>query len=123
MSKNKKVVLGVATIWPIIYMVFFMLFVFSQLFVSFSGGPSEEPPIGSSLILIIFALHFLTMILTFVLLFIYIKNLFNNDRIAQDKKALWTVVLFLGNFIAMSIYWYLYIWKEQKKQQPLGPKT
>ena len=53
----------------------------------------------------------------FALLFIYIKNVFKNERISQDKKALWVVVLFFGNFIAMPIYWYLYIWKEPKQGQ------
>jgi len=50
-------------------------------------------------------------------LFIYIKNVFKNERISQDKKALWVVVLFLGGFVAMPIYWYLYIWKEPKQKQ------
>jgi hypothetical protein len=42
----------------------------------------------------------------------YIVNVFRNDRVDKDKKALWAVVLFMGNMIAMPIYWYLYIWRE-----------
>ncbi len=113
MSKSKKIVLGIATIWPILYMVFFFL-VFSQIFMSFSSGSMKEPPAGFFLI---FPLHFFTIILMFILIFIYIKNVFRNDRVAQDKKALWAVCLFLGNMIAMPIYFYLYIWREPKQER------
>ena len=50
-----------------------------------------------------------------VLLFIYIRDVFKNDKVAQDKKALWAVVLFMGGVIAMPIYWYFYIWKEPEQ--------
>src|SRR3989338_9027966 len=107
MPKSQKIVLGIATMWPIFYMIFFFVFVFSQIFFS----SSREPSTGFFLI---FPLHFSTIILTFVLLFIYINNVFRNDRIAQDKKALWAACLFMGNMISMPIYWYLYIWQEPK---------
>ncbi|NLG84554.1 MAG: hypothetical protein GX493_08130 [Firmicutes bacterium] len=47
----------------------------------------------------------------------YIVNVFNTDLVDKDKKALWAVVLFFGNIIAMPIYWYLYIWREPKVAQ------
>jgi hypothetical protein len=37
---------------------------------------------------------------------------FRNDRVNKDMKVLWAVVLFMGSFIAMPIYWYLYIWRD-----------
>jgi multisubunit Na+/H+ antiporter MnhB subunit len=43
---------------------------------------------------------------------IYIINVFGNDRVEKDKKALWAVVLFLGSILAMVVYWYLYIWRQ-----------
>lgn len=114
MSRSKKIILGIATFWPILYMVIFFLFVFSQFFTVFSSSEFEGPPTG---FLIIFGLHFLTIVLLFILLFIYVRNVFKNERISQDKKALWAVVLFFGNFIAMPIYWYLYIWKKSKMER------
>lgn len=110
-SKRKKVLLGIATFWPLIYLAIFFIFTAYQFFVAFTNPPSEENgiPITFS---IIFILHFMTMILMFILIIIYIRNVFKNDRIHKDKKGLWAVVLFLGNIIAMPIYWYLYIWKD-----------
>jgi hypothetical protein len=82
----------------------------------FSGdGHSSSPP---AIMMIIFPLHFLTMLEIFALLAFYIVHVFKTDRVSQDKKALWAVVLFLGNMIAMPIYWYLYIWKEPTPSTP-----
>jgi hypothetical protein len=73
---------------------------------------------------IFFGMHFFTMIVIFALTAFYIVYLFKTDRVAQDKKALWAVVLFLGNMIAFPVFWYLYIWKEPAplaEPQPLAP--
>jgi len=112
MSKSKKVILGIATVWPILYMVLSFLFVFSQISFVSSGNQLKEPP---TWFFLIFSLHLFTMILIGILLYIYIKNVFKNHRVSQDKKALWAVVLFLGNIISMPIYWYLYIWRGAKQ--------
>jgi len=47
------------------------------------------------------------------MIIIYIIHIFKTEKVPQDKKALWAVVIFLGNMIAMPIYWYLYIWKQE----------
>jgi hypothetical protein len=73
------------------------------------GGEGSGPPM---FFLIIFPLHLLTMLWIMALTVIYIVNVFKNDRVDKDKKALWAVVIFLGNMIAMPVYWYLYIWRE-----------
>jgi hypothetical protein len=41
----------------------------------------------------------------------YIVYLFKTTHVPSDKKALWAVVLFLGNLLAMPIFWYLYVWR------------
>ena len=35
-------------------------------------------------------------------------------------KALWAIVLFLGNIFAMPVYWYLYIWKGSQSENSPG---
>jgi hypothetical protein len=69
------------------------------------------------IMMIIIPLHFLTMFEIAVLLVIYIRHVFKTDRVPQDKKSLWAVVLFLGNVVAMPIYWYLYIWTDLKQSK------
>ena len=65
--------------------------------------------------LIIFPLHLLAIIDIWVLCVIYVLHVFKTDRVPQDKKALWAVVLVMGNMISMPVYWYLYIWKDASR--------
>lgn len=81
-------------------MVLFMGFTFFEVFLGFfSGSPPNDDTFR--LVAIITPLHFLTMTITFVLMVIYVVYLFRTDRVAKESKALWAVVLILGN-----------IWKE-----------
>lgn len=113
MARGRKITLAVFTAWPFLYMFLVMCAVFGMMISGFSdGGRSSGIP---TIMMIIFPLHFFTMVEVLVLLVVYMTHLFKTDRVSQDKKVLWAVVLFLGNIIAMSIYWYLYIWKEPKQ--------
>jgi len=98
------------SLWPIVYMILFMGVMFSQVLMMDFGN---QAPLGHlpTMINIIFPLHFLTMIWIFVLVAIYIKHIFKTGVVPQEKKALWAVVIFMGNMVAMPVYWYLYIWK------------
>ena len=66
------------------------------------------------------------MILLMILLVIYIVNVFKNNTVESDKKALWAIVLFFGNIISMIVYWVLHIWKplckENQKEEVLEVK-
>ena len=109
MKKPTKILLAIATAWPVFYMVLFFAFVLSAVFLA--DGSEEGGPIAS-MFLIIFPLHILTMLLIMGLTVFYIVNVFRNERVDKDKKALWAIVLFMGSMIAFPIYWYLYIWRE-----------
>src|SRR5919106_545047 len=109
MSRTIKLLLGLITLWPFAYLILFFLTIVSLIL--FSGG--AEPGVGPPpAIALIFPLHILTMLIIAALTVFYIVNVFRNDRVEKDKKVLWAVVLFMGNVMAMPIYWYLYIWKE-----------
>jgi hypothetical protein len=113
MRKSTKILLAIATIWPLIYMVVFFVVMIS----TFSSMPLNRPPDAGSLdnfVTIILPLHLLTMLLVMGLTIFYIVNVFRNDRVIKDKKTLWAVVLFLGNVMVMPVYWYLYIWPSGK---------
>jgi hypothetical protein len=121
MQKPAKVLLGVATLWPIVYVFLFIAFFFS----AFLFGPgTAETGTGSGmppLMALLFVLHLLTMVFILALTVFYIVDIFRNDRVEKDKKALWAIVIFMGNAIAMPIYWYLYIWKEANIGGPPPP--
>jgi hypothetical protein len=106
MSKTAKIGLLAATAWPIVYIVLFTGFVFSMMLQTSSAGQAQDwfAPL--------MVVHLLTMLWCMALTAIYIVNVFGNDRVEKDKKALWAVVLFFGSILAMVVYWYLYIWRE-----------
>ena len=110
MSRPKALLLALFTIWPLLYLLIFIGTVFSLVF-----GQFAHPTVGTQIpleIRVLFPLHFFTMFEIMVLLAIYITFLFKTDRVPQDKKTLWAVVLFCGNLFAMPVFWYLYLWKE-----------
>ena len=113
MNKTWKVLLGLLTLWPFCYLILFFLLTFATLFF---GGRAEAPFVS-----LILPTHLLTMLLIFGLAAYYIFNVFKNRRIENDKKALWAVVLFMGGMIAMPIYWYLFIWKDEATPAPPAP--
>jgi hypothetical protein len=102
-SKLAATIIGFLTLLPVAYIFFF--FAVMLIFVAGSGGPNE----GSFMFL--FVMHFAVIILTWCLIGFYIYYLFKTDHVKQDQKALWAVLLFLGNMLAMPVFWYLYIWK------------
>lgn len=73
--------------------------------------------------MLLFAGHFLTIVLMFGLLAIYEVHLFRTDRIPQDKKPPWAVELFLGNMVAMPISFDLDVWKEPRPLVPSRPPS
>jgi hypothetical protein len=107
MTKPRALLLAVFTVWPFIYMFLFIGFVFTSMFWIGPGRHNQAP----DMFMAVMALHLLTMLEMFALLVIYMVHLFKTPAVRQDMKALWAVVLFLGNMLAMPVYWYLYIWR------------
>jgi len=110
MKESTKILLGLATLWPFLYMILFFIFVFSSIF--FMPGPGREESGPPFFFVALVAVHLATMLWIMSLTVFYMVNVFRNERVDKDKKVLWAVVIFMGNMIAMPIYWYLYIWKD-----------
>ena len=64
----------------------------------------------------IFRLQMFVMLGMFALTASYIVYIFKTEHVPVEKRALWAVVLFLGNLVAMPIFWYLYVWRPLQKQ-------
>lgn len=121
MNKSLKILLGLATLWPFVYIILFFLFIFSTvLFMPSSGAEGSGPPF---FFMAFMAVHLFTMLWIMALTVFYMVNVFKNDRVEKDKKVLWAVVLFMGSMIAMPIYWYLYIWKEAPANNVPAPSA
>jgi threonine/homoserine/homoserine lactone efflux protein len=110
-SRPLALFIGVLSVWPIVY---FFLFMASMVFMFTSAG--TRSPLFAS----IFVLHVLTMLLIFALMAVYVFHAFNTDRIANDRRVLWVLVLLLGGLIAFPIYWYLYMWRPDSSSAVSG---
>ena len=104
MNKINKVVLGILSFIPLVYLVFIMMSWFMGLnFETFD---------------FIDKLHFGVMGLTFLLIAILIAHLFFSSSKQYDTKLLWSLALVMGNMLAFPIYWYLNVWKENNASTP-----
>ena len=126
LNKPVRLLIGALTLWPIVYLVIFMFvcvigfFISSAAFTNSSRLPQTSPPqfFPFPLFGVFIALHIFTIFLIYGLMALYIVDVFRNDYITGDRKVLWVAVLFLGSFIAMPIYWYLYFWRDKSKDAP-----
>jgi hypothetical protein len=124
MSKTGKAILGIVTLWPLAYMPIFVGFWFYQAVLVFSDHQEEGGPAPG--MIVIFVLHGLTILVSLALLFIYLVDVSNNDRIPEDKKLPWSLLILLGGIVACPIYWNLYIWPDRtdqpSEQNPTGQR-
>ena len=104
MKKIIAITWGTLTLLPFFYFVYFMNFM-TQF------NHNQNPDQTRAEFDAIFRLHLGTMLLIFVLIASYITYLFKTENVPKDKKALWAVVLFMGNMLAMPIFWFLYVWR------------
>ena len=109
LNKPVKIFLGIVSCIPFLYLIFFFGFI-AFTFMSTFSNPSVSKTVFN-FFPVIFVLHMSMILLMFALIVFYIVYLFQTDRVGQDKKVLWAVILFLGGMIAMPIFWYLYVWK------------
>lgn len=109
--------LGALTLWPVVYVLFFVIVVV------IASSQGDGDPDNSEFIIpfgVLLGLHLGTMLMVIALLIVYIRDAYSNSRINENKRAFWAVVLFMGNMIAMPIYWWLYIRPGSEEPGPLA---
>ena len=42
----------------------------------------------------------------------YMVFIFRSDRVKAEHKALWAIVLFMGNAIGIPLFWFFYFWRD-----------
>ena len=114
-SRPVAAVVGVATIWPVIYAgVFITLLLTMALGLASdqaAAGGSRPPENLERLFSLLLVGHVGTMIVTTGLLVFYIVHVFKNSALSDNTRILWTIIILMGNVVAMPVYWYLHIWK------------
>ncbi len=113
MSGRRRVALGVATLWPFLYIVFFIV-VIGIATVRGGGEPDNELIIPEALL---FALHIFTMLVVVLLMVVYLVHAYRSEELVGDKKTFWVIALFMGNLLAMPVYWWMFLRPGRKKPE------
>ncbi len=105
MNKSQKILLGIATIFPIIYMIIFSTIIILSIFTVSIDIDSIFP--------YLFIAHIFTIIFTIALIIFYIIHILKNSMISyKSEKIILSILIFFFNAIAMPIYYYIYIVKK-----------
>jgi hypothetical protein len=91
--------------WPPVYMLFFLVLLVEST-IRNDGDPDNDLliPFG-----VIIALHIATMLIIVAAVTAYVAHAWRSPRIGKDERTLWVLVLLLGAPVAMPIYWWLHI--------------
>lgn len=115
MSKGKKILIGLLTIWPFIYIFLFILLAGGIAFFASSNPQAFEgsspPPsfiIGAGSLVLA---HFATILVVIGMLIFYIIHSLKNPAVEQDKKVWWILGFFFCGGIVNIVYYFMYIWK------------
>lgn len=113
LSKTQKILLGLASGWPLVYIFLFIAFVFAMVAISAGGsGGGELDPIFGGGFVVLMLVHMITIFMTLGLTVFYIVHAVKNTKLDSNMRIIWIVLFFLGGMIAHPIYWYLQIWKD-----------
>ncbi|SHJ79469.1 hypothetical protein SAMN02745165_03204 [Malonomonas rubra DSM 5091] len=113
LKKPIKIIIGLLTAWPIIYFIFFM-------FAMFSVSDESKGNILHNNFDTFFNLHLITILMGWALIGFYIWFLFKSDRVPQEKKSLWGIVLFMGNVLAFPFFFFIYVWPEKASNKAIN---
>lgn len=120
MKKSTKVFLGIASIWPLIYIPLFLLAIFSMILM---GDPGRQPDAFPLVFMVIMPLHFLTILGSIAVKVFFIVDIFKNPRVEKDKQLMWVLLLVFVGMFADPIYWYLNIWRDSPNAAQGAPKA
>jgi hypothetical protein len=103
--KLAKIVLLLIGLLPIVCFVLFFTIVGA-------GNTSSDP--------FLITFFWIAIISMFCLVIFYVVDTWRNSRVAKNQKALWTVVIICGQWLAFIVYWYLYLWRKPKVDKEIS---
>lgn len=118
MSPAKKLSLGVATFWPLIYVpAFILLMVLWAAGVAWAAADPKSGPGVDSPLFVTFGVgamigHLLTAADTVVVLIYYIFHMMTNERLSEQRKITWAILMITTSALAAPAYFVVEIWRE-----------
>lgn len=104
MGKTGKIILGVLSFSPILYLGIFIQHLAPTLVSQGTAWPFFWAFVAT---------HLTMMALCFFLFIYYLVKAANNKELGEDK-TMWILALIFLNGVAWPVYWYFNIWKKVK---------
>ena len=115
LNKIVRILIGLATAWVTLYPVLFFaawLTMFQSIAFTPATSRLEPPPFFSAFTLIL-PVHCLTILLYMALIVFYLIHVIRNTNASETIRIILGVGIFFLPFVAMPIYYYLYIGRDQ----------
>jgi len=117
MSKNKKILIGIFSILPlllfVIYMVSmvsFFIYFFREAAVSGKDPDDLLYPGFANMAGMIVTMVLLGLLSLAVLVYFLIHSI-NNQALNRDERLVWILVFIFVGMVTFPIYWYMRIWR------------
>ncbi|MFC2046158.1 hypothetical protein ACFLTC_01380 [Chloroflexota bacterium] len=119
LNRPLRIAIGFATVWQALYPLLFLAVWLSMVpgMVDFELAPATAPeesiPFFPVAFLAIIPLHCLTMVLQIGLMGFYLAHIIKNTAASETLRIILGIGVFLMPFVAMPVYYYLYIWSDE----------
>ncbi|MBN1303075.1 MAG: hypothetical protein JXA13_01470 [Anaerolineales bacterium] len=128
LNKPVKVLIGLATLWFVLY-PFLFLIVWLTMAAGLSLGPlladaaGMEVPLFSMVpFMAVFPLHLCTICIQFALLAFYLAHVIKNTEADETVRIILGIGNFYMPFLSMPVYYYAFIWRDTPPEWAL-PRT
>lgn len=123
LNKNVKILVGVGTVWIILYPLLFIAMWFSMM-AGFMFSASTESPLSMfSAFDLIFPLHCLTAVIQFILMGFYLFHIIKNTLASDVIRVILGVGIFFMPYFATPIYYYFFIWRNFPPEWALSKES
>lgn len=115
MGHYGKIVLAVVTLWPVVYLTWFLAL----------GAVAAPPaamampgPVRPLVVELVPALNILTASLVGLMMVAYPLDALINRLLTPESRILWAILLVVGNVIAVPVYFVEHVWPERAEGRP-----
>lgn len=116
LSRKQKILVGLGTFWPILYIPIFIAFMIALV-----AGSALEPGTGRELeplfgigFGLLFIVHMFTVFLSLGMTVFHVIHAVKNQRLESNMRVVWILLFFFVGIIAEPIYFYLEVWKDRQ---------
>lgn len=115
LSKKQKILVGLGTFWPVLYIPIFIVFVAALVAGSAlqPGGGSELDPLFGIGFGLFFLVHMFTIFLSLGMTVFHVIHAVKNQSLENNMRIVWIILFFFVGMIAEPIYFYLEVWKDK----------